>query len=105
AQFNRYWVTFQKEVQSYMKNYSKMIDEDDLNSYAWNVLKNCPKGKITTLALGWSDRVLATKYNYVTLATYAHLLYKLGRTNEAIETQEKVVELADESRKSIFQKD
>jgi hypothetical protein len=35
--------------------------------------------------------------------TYANILYKLGRTNEAIKVEEKALALADESDKKGYQ--
>jgi hypothetical protein len=78
-----------------------------LNKDSWYVFKNSNNKAELEKALAWSRESLKdqkiTANKYLLMDTYANLLHKLGRTKEALETQEKVVSLAPEKQKPQFQ--
>lgn len=94
AQFTKDWPTFQKEVTAYMAKYGADATPDQLNSFAWTVYQFCPDMKCVTDALEWSKRSFKDKEIPAYMDTYANILYKMGRKDEAIAFQEKVVALA-----------
>lgn len=77
----------------------------ELNEFAWNFYKMCDKVEDLEKALEWSkksmewfDELTKGKGHPMSLGnpayidTYAHLLYKLGRKEEAVQWQTKAVE-------------
>ena len=88
------WALYNDEIFSYMNSYGTSVSNPmQLNDFAWNVFENCSKKEILEAALGWSKSSLTGEFeNYSAyLDTYANLLYKLGRKDEAIKTEEKAL--------------
>ena len=67
-------------------------DADKLNEFAWNVFQWSKKKKEHEIALGWAKRALELEENAAILDTYANLLYKLGRKEEARTAQQKAID-------------
>lgn len=89
------WTMFQTNVVAYMKKYGKSVDSQTLNQFAWTVFENCPDMNCVTEALEWSKRSLEKGDEPMFMDTYANILYKLGRKDEAIAVQEKAVKLSN----------
>ncbi|MGN6509250.1 MAG: thioredoxin fold domain-containing protein [Chitinophaga sp.] len=89
------WGTFQVNVVAYMKKYGADMDPQMLNQFAWTVFENCPDMNCVTEALEWSKRSLEKGDEPMFMDTYANILYKLGKKEEAIAVQEKAVKLSD----------
>lgn len=64
----------------------------ELRSGAWNMYTFQHNGKLIDHALKFSERALEFYQSPETLDTYARLLYKSGRTAEAIEAESKAIE-------------
>lgn len=99
------WDKFQPAVMAYMKKYGTEVDAEMLNNFAWAVFENCKDPDCVASALIWSKRsVDETKEKEpMFLDTYANLLYKSGKTNEAIAMQQKAVDLVPADKKGEFQ--
>jgi len=54
-------------------------------------------------ALEWSKRSFKDKENPMFIDTYANLLYKMGRKEEAIQWQEKAIALVSEAEKKDYE--
>lgn len=89
------WPTFQTNVVAYMKKYGADADPQMLNQFAWTVFENCPDMTCVTEALEWSKRSLAKGDDPMFLDTYANILYKLGKKDDAIAAEEKALKLAE----------
>jgi len=86
------------------KEYCEVITEDAgdyfnedaglLNRFAWNVFQWSDNKEQLEVALGWSKRALELQERSAIQDTHSNLLFKLGRINEAIKSQEKAIELA-----------
>ncbi|MFY7963313.1 MAG: hypothetical protein ACOVO1_00295, partial [Chitinophagaceae bacterium] len=79
---------------------------EELNSYAWSIFLVTEKTDTTILNKGllWSRRSLEQdKDNPLYLDTYANLLYKLGRTKEAIEIENQALDMAELSKRKIYE--
>ncbi|GAB3050416.1 thioredoxin family protein [Spirosoma pulveris] len=63
-----------------------------LNQGAWAFYELVDEPELLEKALNWAKRSLNIQTHAANLDTYAHLLYKLGRRQEAIEWQTKAVE-------------
>lgn len=85
-------------IVAYMKQYADKASPMDLNQYAWAVFENCKDMKCVEDALAWSKRSFAENQDPNFMDTYANLLYKLGRKDEAIAWQEKAVSLAKDKK-------
>jgi thioredoxin-related protein len=90
----------------YFKKYYSFLSADPLNTWAWMVFERSSDMNVLTTALIWSDSCLkmspSPNANYYD--TYANLLYKIGRTQEAIEWEEKAISIApsDESLNKTY---
>lgn len=87
------WNNFQTAVVDYMKSYGANASPDELNNFAWAVFENCKDMTCVTEALSWSKRSFKDKENPMFIDTYANLLYKMGKKDEAIKWQERAVAL------------
>ncbi len=102
-QFARDWDQYQTAIVDYMNKYGDNITPGELNNYAWTVFQNCPDMKCVSQALEWSKRSFKDEQNPMYIDTYANILYKLGRKDEAITWEKKALELAPESEKKGYQ--
>jgi thiol-disulfide isomerase/thioredoxin len=87
------WNGFQVAVQDYMKNYGSKVSPEELNNYAWTVFENCKDMTCVTEALDWSKRSFKDNNDPTFMDTYANILYKLGKKEEAIRWEEKALGL------------
>jgi thioredoxin-related protein len=97
------WNNFQTEIVAYMKKYGDKVSPAELNSYAWTVFANCKDMTCVTEALEWSKRSFKDKANPSFMDTYANILHKLGKTDEAIGWLQKAITLAGENEKKTYQ--
>ncbi len=76
-----------------------------MNSFAWSVFENCDDAACVASALEWSKRsVTATGHKEPAfLDTYANLLYKTGKKDEAIDMENKAIALVPEQEKAPYQ--
>ena len=103
AQQTKNWPAFQTNVVAYMAKYCNSCSPGELNEYAWTVFENCKDKDCLEKALTWSQMSFAKSQEPGMMDTYANILYKLGRSNEAIKVEEKALALADESDKKGYQ--
>ena len=95
AQSTKNWPAFQQEIVMYMNKYGANATPDQLNMFAWQVFENCPDMKCVGEALEWSKRSFKDKENPMYMDTYANILYKMGRKEEALAVQEKAVAMSN----------
>ena len=101
-QYKQDWPAFQTEVVSYMKKYGANASPEELNNFAWTVFQNCKDMTCVTEALDWSKRSFAENENPMFFDTYANILYKLGRKEEAIQWEEKALMLVGNGDKKTY---
>jgi thioredoxin-related protein len=105
------WYDYKKEWPEYCRCVVRKVEkygpfgtfttEWNYNEDAWNLFLHCTDKVILNKALAWSDssiRMSQAKPNLQYYDTYANLLYKMGRTREAIEWEEKALALDPESK-------
>ncbi|MCY7353130.1 MAG: thioredoxin family protein [Cytophagaceae bacterium] len=85
-----------------IKKYARAMNTGQLanqyNRAAWGFYETVSDKKQLQDALGWSKRSLdITPGNTAFIDTYAHLLYKLGQNKEALQWQQKAIDLAEVS--------
>ena len=86
-----------------MKKYGASASPDQLNQYAWTVFQNCPDMKCVTEALEWSKRSFKDNQSPQFMDTYANILYKMGKKDDAIAWEEKAIKLSDEATRTSLQ--
>lgn len=91
------WDYFAPAITSYMQLYGADVNPAELNNFAWAVFENCADMNCVEQAVQWANRAKAVKdANYYD--TYANLLYKSGKRNEAIQAQEATIAVAKETK-------
>jgi thioredoxin-related protein len=88
----------------YLKKYSDNLQSGQLNNFAWDVFMYCNNPEDLAIGVSCSERSLKNEQrsNPEFLDTYANLLYKSGRTKDAIEQETRASELADPTQKSVY---
>jgi thioredoxin-related protein len=104
-QVNKNWDRFQPAIRAYMDKYGNELIPNALNYFARTVLENCKDPDCIAAAMAWSKRSVDNTQGKepAYLDTYANLLYKLGKKQEAIAMQQKAVELVPGERKALYQ--
>ncbi|WP_316816621.1 thioredoxin family protein [Pedobacter nyackensis] len=99
------WDKFQPAVLDYMKKYGSEVNAEMLNNFAWAVFENCKDADCVASAMAWSKRSVeeTQEKEPAFLDTYANLLYKLGKKDEAIAMQQKAVNLVPAEKKGDYQ--
>jgi len=92
------WANDWPAFTTYISSHKDVTAKDQLNSYANDVFLFCDDPASTEKAVGWSKYLSTGKneQNVGFLSTYANLLYKTGKKDEAIKTMEQVVALSGE---------
>jgi tetratricopeptide (TPR) repeat protein len=87
------------------EKYGAEVTADMLNFFAWAVFENCKDTDCITEALRWSKRSVDETQTKepAYLDTYANLLYKLGKKDQAIAMQQKAVDLVTAENKAKYQ--
>ena len=96
------WPNFQPAVQQYMKNYGDKATPALLNEYAWTVFENCNEATVLEDALNWSKQSIKDKEDPSYIDTYANLLYKTGKKDEAVVWEEKAMSMVSDQEKTDF---
>lgn len=97
-QNKREWNNFGPAVSDYMKVYGSKALPEQMNQFAWTVFQNCNDMTCVESALDWSKQSFAQNNNYQFIDTYANLLMKAGKKQEAINWETKAVALAKEKK-------
>lgn len=71
------------------QRHADLIDYRILNNDAWYVFEKASDKQNLLVALSWSKRVIEKEPTANYYDTFANILYKLGRTEEAIQTEER----------------
>lgn len=97
------WNNYRIAIVDYMNKFGQKLTPDELNNYAWTVFQNCPDMKCVAEALEWSKRSFEGNNTPGFMDTYANILYKLGRKDEAIEWEKKAMGFAQGDDKKGYQ--
>jgi len=90
------WNEYGKALAELVKNTPQM-EADNLNDAAWSAFLNCNDPEVLQQAIYWSRRTIANKIEVIDptyFDTYASLLYKTSRVEEAIIWEQKALSLA-----------
>jgi thioredoxin-related protein len=97
------WPHFQGAVIAYMQQYGAQATAEELNDYAWTVFQNCPDMTCVADALDWSKRSFKDAPNPAFMDTYANILYKMGKKDDAITWEQKAADLTSGDEKAGYQ--
>lgn len=92
------WNNFGPAVNNYMKSFSSKALPAEINQFAWAIFENCNDITCVENALAWSKQSFAKDNNHQFMDTYANLLMKAGKKQEAIEWETKAVAIAKEKK-------
>jgi hypothetical protein len=101
-QNKREWEKFGPAVVAYVNSYGAALNPEQLNNFAWTVFQNCDDMKCVEEALAWSKRSFEGKDNAMFIDTYANILYKMGKKDEAIKWEEKAASMVSEEEKKTY---
>ncbi|RXK80534.1 thioredoxin family protein [Filimonas effusa] len=92
------WPRYAQHAASFINKYGSRLSGDALNAYAWAILINSNDERCLEAATAWSKSSLSgTNVKHPGfLFTYANLLYKSGKKEEAIAVQKDIVKLSNE---------
>lgn len=96
------WNNFAPAVVAYMKSYGENATPDQMNNFAWTVFQNCEDMKCVEEALAWSKRSFEGNNTPGFIDTYANILYKMGKKDEAIQWEEKAASMVSEADKKGY---
>lgn len=97
------WPKFKTAVDEYIKYNDGKVIPDMLNNFAWSVFLDCNDMACVQQALAWSKKSFADSSNPMFMDTYANILYKLGKKDEAISWEQKALQLAADADKKGYQ--
>ncbi|PWG80330.1 thioredoxin family protein [Pararcticibacter amylolyticus] len=99
CQFKNDWPKYAEYAASFINKYGHRLSGDTLNSYAWDILINLNDEKCLETATAWSKLSLSgrNEKNPGFLFTYASLLYKSGKREDAISVQKDLVKLSNKN--------
>ncbi len=86
------WQHFAPAITAYMKLYGNTASDDQLNSFAWTVFQNCSDMTCVADALDWSKKSFEGNNNPAFIDTYANILYKMGKKDDAIKWEQKAMD-------------
>ncbi|KAA2239741.1 glycoside hydrolase family 2 [Chitinophaga agrisoli] len=91
------WDDFAKAAGEYVSKYGNTLRPEELNQYAWTAFERVNDAALLAAAASWSELSLkASENNAAYMDTYANLLYKIGKKEDAIRIQTNAVRIADD---------
>lgn len=94
---------FATTADQYVGKCAAYISANELNTYAWTVFENLSDPTHLNNAANWCQHMLKAGDNPAYIDTYANVLYKAGKKEDAIAYEEKAVQLAPSSDKMNYQ--
>lgn len=89
----RDWANYVSATSTLIEKYRQAISNETLNDYAWRIFENVSDTNLLKSALIWSKYSMEGEITADMYDTYANLLHKLGRQQEAIEWEKKALQL------------
>ncbi|MDQ3046555.1 MAG: thioredoxin domain-containing protein [Bacteroidota bacterium] len=98
------WTAFAPAMNEYMKKYND-LDAGRINRYAWSVYEEVNDPVILENAAVWIKRAIELQNIYSFNDTYAWILFKLGKKEEARMIAEKAIALAKQNNEDHTETD
>lgn len=87
------WKNFGQAVIDYIK-LNNDLPSLEINNLAWSIFEHCDDTACISKILELSKKAVSDDPNHLFMDTYANLLYKIGKNEEAIEWESKAMNLA-----------
>ncbi|ACU57567.1 glycoside hydrolase family 2 sugar binding [Chitinophaga pinensis DSM 2588] len=87
------WPNFVASTSALVNKYGQNMSTTTLNNYAWTIFENVSDTSLLKEALVWSRASLQDEISPDKYDTYANLLHKIGRQKEAVEWEQKAVDM------------
>jgi tetratricopeptide (TPR) repeat protein len=100
----RNWEEFAKAGQEYIDRFGTHIKAQELNQFAWTFFENVSDTSLLLKAADWASLAIQKAPMPQYYDTYANLLYRAGRTDEAIKVQQKALSLNSATGNEELQK-
>ncbi|MFT6867822.1 MAG: thioredoxin-related protein [Cyclobacteriaceae bacterium] len=82
-------------------NEQAVSDPDQLNEFAWKFYLYVENEKQLNAAISWMEKTLRTQKTATSLDTYASLLFKMGRTKEAMKWGKEALNKAEDELEEL----
>jgi len=92
------WKEFGMVAMPYLRKYANYTDPGALNSFAYDVFLHLNDSAVVSDAIGWAKLAMEKLPDPNVYDTYASLLYKVGRKEEALKFQRIAVRMAPEEK-------
>lgn len=89
------WDAYAKNAIPYVQNYVSKNDFGTLNNMAWNFYEHVDDQNYLDIATTWVQQSLQLRVGYFNVDTYAGLLYKRGKYEEALTQVDRAIDLAE----------
>lgn len=99
------WPEYSKSLIAFANNQGKTDKYDQMNNYAWEIFLHSNDKSQLEIALTWSKKAIEDekKLNIcVCIDTYANLLYKLDKKEDAIAMEEKALQIARDNKSEDY---
>ncbi len=96
--YNRQWGAYGSAVDDYMRDFADDLSYQEVNLHAWTIYEHCDDPTLIASAALWSKNSFAQNNDVACIDTYAHLLLKSGRKEEAIEWETKALNQAKQNK-------
>jgi thiol-disulfide isomerase/thioredoxin len=96
---NKQWNDYAKVVSGIADKYAS-DDWQMLNGFAWTFYENISDKSMLKKAAKWAKKSMSLDKNYYNTDTYASLLYKLGKYDDALKYAKEALELAKKSNEN-----
>jgi thiol-disulfide isomerase/thioredoxin len=109
--YKRNWHEFTRSIVYLLEKYGTSMNHADLDENAWSLFRFSNDSTELNVAVAWMAQVVKTESDSTNLLpasldTYANLLYKCGtRKQEAIETEERALNMAIEFKVQNFEEE
>ncbi|AEW01220.1 hypothetical protein A4D02_32865 [Niastella koreensis] len=100
------WPEYIESLITYINKYPLSITTSGYNDFAWQVFEHSDNPVDLKIALEWSKKTLIVngKEEHSNMDTYANILYKLGKKNDAISWEQRAWNIANPENKLVYQK-
>lgn len=97
-QGHKRWKDFAIVAIPYLKKYAVNMDPNALNSFAYDVFLHLNDSTVIANAMAWAELAMNRMRDPAIIDTYASLLYKVGKREEALKVQSIAVKMAPEEK-------
>lgn len=103
AKKNHDWKTMSDNLTDYLKKGGTRFTGLKISSISKKIFENTNDSILLNQALAWMQQVVTMEKNSVTMSTYANLLYKLGRKQDALDWMYKALNISPASDEEMYQ--